>query len=49
MTATTSSSPDAVLFPDEKPLPILPAAEHYAGSEKLMLKSFAMQDELGPV
>lgn len=49
MTATTSSSPDAVLFPDEKPLPILPAAEHYAGSEKLMLKSFAMQDDLGPV
>ena len=30
--------PESVLFQGEKPFPILPAVDHYAGSEKLMLK-----------
>ncbi|BAL27255.1 CoA ester lyase [Azoarcus sp. KH32C] len=41
--------PDHVLFQGEKPFPILPAVDHYAGSERLMLKALAVQQELGPV
>lgn len=41
--------PSAVLF-KESPIPVtLPACDHYAGSEKLMRKSLALQKELGPV
>jgi hypothetical protein len=31
--------PKAVLFAGEKPFPILPAVDHYAGSEKLVRKA----------
>jgi len=41
--------PDHVLFQGEKPFPVLPAVDHYAGSEKLMRKALALQHELGPV
>ncbi|HPI59359.1 aldolase/citrate lyase family protein [Zoogloea sp.] len=41
--------PEHVLFQGEKPFPILPAVDHYAGSEKLMRKALALQVELGPV
>ncbi len=41
--------PDHVLFQGEKPFPILPAVDHYAGSEKLMRKALGVQHELGPV
>ncbi|MDX9737424.1 MAG: aldolase/citrate lyase family protein [Azonexus sp.] len=41
--------PKHVLFAGEKPFPILPAVDHYAGSEKLMLKAMQLQQELGPV
>ncbi len=41
--------PKAVLFAGEKPFPILPAVDHYAGSEKLMRKALQLQKELGPV
>ncbi|NTV11117.1 MAG: CoA ester lyase [Zoogloea sp.] len=41
--------PDDVLFSGEKPFPILPAVDHYAGSEKLMKKALGLQNELGPV
>lgn len=41
--------PADVLFGGEKPFPILPAVDHYAGSEKLMRKALALQHELGPV
>ncbi len=41
--------PDHVLFQGEKPFPILPAVDHYAGSEKLMRKALGLQHELGPV
>lgn len=46
--------PAEVLFAGEKPFPILPAVDHYAGAEKLMRKAMALQAELterfgGPV
>src|ERR1700742_1961873 len=42
-------TPAEVLFDGEAPPAVLPACDHYAGSEKLMLKSLALQQELGPV
>jgi citrate lyase subunit beta/citryl-CoA lyase len=41
--------PGDVLFPGEKLFPILPAVDHYAGSEKLMKKALQLQNELGPI
>lgn len=41
--------PRDVLFAGEKPFPAMPAVDHYAGSEKLMLKALVLQNELGPV
>ncbi len=41
--------PDSVLFAGEKPFPVLPAVDHYAGSEKLMKKALQLQNELGPI
>ena len=41
--------PKAVLFAGEKPFPMLPAVDHYAGSEKLMRKALQLQKELGPI
>jgi citrate lyase subunit beta/citryl-CoA lyase len=45
----TMRHPSDVLFPGEKPFPVLPAVDHYAGSEKLMKKALQLQNELGPV
>ncbi len=42
-------SPNEALFKGEKAFPIIPACEHYAGSEKLMLRAFELQQELGPI
>ncbi len=41
--------PAAVLYGESKPFPTLPACEHYAGSEKLIAKAFALQQTLGPI
>ncbi|HEY5762180.1 MAG TPA: aldolase/citrate lyase family protein [Rhodocyclaceae bacterium] len=41
--------PDSVLFSGEKPLPSLPAVDHYCGSEKLIRKALALQQQTGPV
>lgn len=41
--------PSEALFKGEKPFPIIPACEHYAGSEKLILKAFDIQEKLGPI
>ncbi len=41
--------PRDVLFAGERPFPILPAVDHYAGSEKLMKKALLLQQELGPI
>ncbi|MCS6763800.1 MAG: CoA ester lyase [Candidatus Protistobacter heckmanni] len=41
--------PSAALFEGEAAPASLPVCDHYAGSEKLMRKSLALQQELGPV
>ena len=40
-------NPSEVLFQGKRQPQLLPACDHYAGSEKLMLKSMALQQELG--
>jgi citrate lyase subunit beta/citryl-CoA lyase len=42
-------SPDLVLFAGEKPLPDLPAIDHYCGAEKLIRKALTLQQQTGPV
>ena len=41
--------PNDALFAGEKPFPVIPACEHFAGSEKLILKALELQDKIGPV
>jgi citrate lyase subunit beta/citryl-CoA lyase len=41
--------PSEVLFQGSRQPVSIPACDHYAGSEKLMRKSLALQQELGPV
>jgi citrate lyase subunit beta/citryl-CoA lyase len=41
--------PSKVLFQGQRQPLLLPACDHYAGSEKLMRKSMALQQELGPL
>jgi hypothetical protein len=41
--------PSQVLFAGEKPFPMMPAVDHYAGSEKLINKALQLQNELGPI
>lgn len=41
--------PSEVLFQGKLPPITLSACDHYAGTEKLMVKSIALQQELGPV
>jgi citrate lyase subunit beta / citryl-CoA lyase len=41
--------PTQALFGGEKPFPVIPSCEHFAGSEKLILKALALQDSLGPI
>jgi citrate lyase subunit beta/citryl-CoA lyase len=41
--------PNDALFGGEKSFPIIPSCEHFAGSEKLILKALGMQDTVGPV
>ena len=46
---TASRHPREALFTGEKPFPVIPACDHYAGSEKLILKALELRDRLGPV
>ncbi len=39
--------PNSALFQGEKPFPIIPACEHFAGSEKLITKALELQNKLG--
>ncbi|MCA9521917.1 MAG: CoA ester lyase [Myxococcales bacterium] len=39
--------PNEVLFAGEKPIPVIPACEHFAGSEKLIRKALELQNKLG--
>ena len=41
--------PGEALFQGEKPFPVIPSCEHFAGSEKLIAKALALQGELGPI
>ena len=41
--------PNEALFEGEKPFPVISACEHFAGSEKLILKAMDLQKEYGPV
>jgi citrate lyase subunit beta / citryl-CoA lyase len=45
----TRMHPSEVLFQGNRQPLLLPACDHYAGSEKLMRKSIALQQELGPL
>ena len=45
----TAVHPNQALFGGEKPFPVIPSCEHFAGSEKLILKALALQDSLGPI
>jgi hypothetical protein len=38
--------PSQVLFAGEKPFPMIPAVDHYAGSEKLINKALQLQHEM---
>jgi citrate lyase subunit beta/citryl-CoA lyase len=49
MTSAEPVHPRDVLYRGERAFPILPAVDHYAGSEKLMRKALALQGERGPV
>lgn len=46
---STSVHPREALFGGEKPFPVIPSCEHFAGSEKLIMKALQLQAELGPV
>jgi citrate lyase subunit beta/citryl-CoA lyase len=41
--------PAQVLFAEDRPVPVIAACEHFAGSEALMRKALALQAEIGPV
>lgn len=41
--------PAEALFDGEKAFPNIPSCEHFAGSEKLILKAFALQDQYGQI
>ncbi len=49
MAVTYKKHPNEALFGGEKPFPLIPACEHFAGSEKLILKALSLQDSIGPV
>ena len=44
-----SPHPRDALFAGEKPFPVLPACDHYAGSERRIEKALELQRALGPV
>jgi citrate lyase subunit beta/citryl-CoA lyase len=44
-----SSHPSRALFAGERPIPVLPACEHFAGSEKLIVKALELQAKLGKI
>lgn len=46
---TNRIHPSKALFEGEKPFPIIPACEHFAGSEKLMTKAMELQNTKGGV
>ncbi|TFW69750.1 CoA ester lyase [Methylotenera oryzisoli] len=49
MAVSYKKHPNEALFGGEKPFPLIPACEHFAGSEKLILKALSLQDCIGAV
>ena len=47
MAASSRPHPRAALFAGEKPFPAIPACEHFAGSEKLIVKALDLQKSMG--
>ena len=45
----TAVHPNDALFKGEKPFPVIPSCEHFAGSEKLIVKALDLQERLGPI
>jgi citrate lyase subunit beta/citryl-CoA lyase len=41
--------PRDALFEGERPFPVIPSCEHFAGSEKLIGKAFELQAQVGPI
>ena len=46
---TNKIHPNEALFAGEKPFPVIPACEHFAGSEKLITKALELQNKKGGV
>lgn len=46
---TTGIHPKEALFEGESPFPVIPACEHFAGSEKLIGKALQLHEKLGPI
>ena len=46
---TQAVHPSDALFSGEKPFPVIPTCEHFAGSEKLIVKALELQDKIGPI
>ncbi len=46
---TQAVHPKDALFSGEKPFPIIPTCEHFAGSEKLITKALELQDRIGAI
>jgi len=46
---TTRDHPARALFEGERPFPVVPTCEHFAGSEKLIRKALQLQADKGPV
>ena len=46
---STAIHPKKALFEGERPFPVIPSCEHFAGSEKLIAKALELQDKLGPI
>ncbi len=44
-----STHPADALFSAERPFPVIPSCEHFAGSEKLIGKALGLQSKVGPV
>jgi len=44
-----ATHPRDALFAGEKPFPVIPACEHFAGSEKLIAKALELQAKMGPL
>ncbi len=44
-----AAHPGRALFEGEKPFPVIPSCEHFAGSEKLITKALELQNKLGRV